>query len=152
MAEQNIPELKIPKIPENGIIVKLMPDGDQAPQSQKTPQSQKKLRPIQNAYGSSIGVGDNEPRITTHKDLKIYDDSTGNTFRLWRDYMPPGQMLSEENQKLLEQKFVDVNDIAKNPIGGRSSRKKYKKSSKRKHGRSMKRNASSNSRKYSRRK
>ena len=141
MAEQNIP-----KIPENGIIVKLMPDGDQAPQSQKN------LQPIQNAYGSSIGVGDNKPRITTHKDLKIYDDLTGNKFSLWSDYMPPGQMLSEENQKLLEQKFVDVNEIAKNPIGGRSSRKKYKKSSKRKHGRSMKRNASSNSRKYYRRK
>jgi hypothetical protein len=146
MAEQNIPELKIPNIPENGIIVKLMPDGDQAPQSQKN------LQRIQNAYGSSIGVGDNKPRITTRKDLKIYDDFTGNTFKPWSYYTPPHQMLSEENQKLLLTKYVDVNDIANNPIGGRSSRKKYKKSSKRKHGRSMKRNASSNSRKYSRRK
>jgi hypothetical protein len=140
MAEQNIPE--------NGIIGKLMPDGDQAPQSQKN------LQQIQDAYGSSIGVGDgdNKSRITTHKNLKIYDDLTGNIFRPWSYYMPPRQMLSEKNQKLLLTKYVDVNDIANNTIGGRSSRKKYKKSSKRKHGRSMKRNASSNSRKYSRRK
>lgn len=143
VVQENIPELKIPNIPENGIIVKLVHDG-----------RQKNLQPIYDAAASSlgVGVGDNEHRITTHKDLKIYDDSTGNTFSPWSYYMPPGQILSEENQKLLLTKFVDVNEIAKNRIGGRSSRKKYKKSSKRKHGRSMKRNASSNSRKYSRRK
>lgn len=114
---------------------------------------QKNLQKITNAAGSSLGVDGSKHRITVFKNLKIYDDSTGNTFKLWSYYMPPGQMLSEDNQKLLEEKkYVDLNDNTDNHNGGRSSHKKYKKSSKRKHGRSMKRNVSSKSRKYSRRK
>ena len=139
MAEQNIQKIKIPP---NGLILKLVP-GD----------GQKNLQKITNAAGSSLGVDGSKHRITVFKNLKIYDDSTGNTFKLWSYYMPPGQMLSEDNQKLLEEKkYVDLNDNTDNHNGGRSSHKKYKKSSKRKHGRSMKRNVSSKSRKYSRRK
>lgn len=139
MVQQNIQEIKIPP---NGLILKLVP-GD----------GQKNLQKITDAVASSLKVDNSEDRITTHHNLKIYDDLTGKNFRLWSEYMPPGKILSEENQNLLEQtKYVDLNDITDNHNGGRSSHKKYKKSSKRKHGRSMKRNVSSKSRKYSRRK
>lgn len=132
---QNIPVIKIPP---NGLILKLMPVG-----------GQKNLQKITDVAATSLGVNNSVNRITTHHNLKIYDDSNGNAYKLWKVYMP-GDRLSEDNQNLLLNKYVDLNDVAKNTSGGRSSRKKYKKSSKRKHGRSMKLNASSNSKKYSR--
>ena len=144
VVQENKKQILVIKVPTDGIIVKLVHDD-----------RQKNLQRIYDAGGSSlgVGVGDNKTRISKPPpNLKIYNDLTGNTYKLWKDYMPGDTLLEDNQNLLLKDKYVDLNDIANNPIGGRSSRKKYKKSSKRKHGRSMKRNASSNSRKYSRRK
>jgi hypothetical protein len=80
---------------------------------------------------------------------KIYDDSSKSSYQLWKSYLPgEGNEIAQTNIDLLLTKYVDVNEDVKR--AGRSSHKKYKKSSKR--GRYMKRNVSSKSRKYSRRK
>lgn len=92
----------------------------------------------------------------------IYDDPGKNSYIKWNLYLKSlnkGGKIADNTVKLLSLKYVDVDEDNKDNKdkkdktvvrGGRSSNKKYKKSSKR--GRSMKRNVSSKSRKYSRRK
>jgi hypothetical protein len=84
--------------------------------------------------------------FSTNDNTKIYDDSSKSSYKLLKEYLPgDGKPMSESTKTLLLRKYVDVNE---RNGGGRSSHKKYKKSSKR--GRSMKRNVSK-SRKYYRR-
>ncbi len=94
--------------------------------------------------------GKNEEEIRWNDNTKIYDNpSKGSPYKLWKEYAssnPDGKDMPQKTIDSLLTKYVDVSEKTG---GGRSSRKKYKKSSKR--GRSMKRNVSK-SRKYYRRK
>lgn len=134
------------QIPPGGIVVKLMPVVDQQLPSSLPPLTSnlKKITEVNTMFL----VLEDGAYFTPDPDTKIYDNnSSDSSYKLWKTYMPGNDKPMSESTKLsLLNKYVDVN---KSKGGGRSSRKKYKKSSKR--GRSMKRNVSK-SRKYSRRK
>jgi hypothetical protein len=137
------------EIPPGGLVVRLMPVVDQQLPSSPppTPAPSPPLTPdfkqITLVSPNMIEVDDGEifhPRDFT----KIYDSpSRESSYKFWESYRPGNTgTISDSNQKILLTKYVDVNQPSS---GGRSSHKKYKKSSKR--GRSMKRQ----SKKYSRR-
>jgi hypothetical protein len=134
------------EIPPGGIVVRLMPVVDQQlPSSLPPPPLTSNLKKITLANPNYLEVDDGE-FFNPVNETKIYDNSSKSSHKLWKTYLPgDGKMMPDSTKTLLLTKYVDVNERH----GGRSSHKKYKKSSKR--GRSMKRNVSK-SRKYSRRK
>jgi hypothetical protein len=110
------------------------------------PQLTSDLKKITLANPNYLQVGNGELFYPINE-TKIYDNSSKSSHKLWKTYLPGDyETMPESTKTLLLTKYVDVNERH----GGRSSHKKYKKLSKR--GRSMKRNVSSKSRKYSRRK
>jgi hypothetical protein len=133
------------EIPPGGIVVRLMPVVDQQLPSSPPPPLTSNLKKITLVTPNYLEVGDGE-FFNPGNETKIYDNLTKSSYKPWKTYLPgDSKMMSESTIASLLTKYVDVNEHH----GGRSSHKKYKKSSKR--GRSMKRNVSK-SRKYSRRK
>jgi hypothetical protein len=133
------------EIPPGGIVVRLMPVVDQQLPSSLPPPLQltSNLQKITLVNPNYLEVGNGEI-FNPVNETKIYDNNSSNSsYKLWETYLPGyGKPMSESTNTLLLTKYVDVNE---HHGGGRSSHKKYKKSSKR--GRSMKRK----SKKYSRR-
>jgi hypothetical protein len=133
------------EIPPGGIVVRLMPVVDQQLPSSPPPLTSG-LKVITEANTQYLVLEDGT-YFTPDRNTNIYDNLLKSSHNKWETYMPGNEKPMSESTKLsLLNKYVDVNE---SKGGGRSSRKKYKKSSKR--GRSMKRNVSK-SRKYYRRK
>lgn len=141
------------EIPPEGIVVKLMPVDSQSLSPGSTGSmisSFKKIIEVSPYDVTVLNDDGNKGEIRLNDNTKIYDNSSKDSpYKFWKEYassIPYGKDMPTEINNLLLTKYVDVSEKTG---GGRSSRKKYKKSSKR--GRSMKRNVSK-SRKYYRRK
>lgn len=118
-------------IPEEGVIVKLMPvmtnSSPPPPASNIKPQPTPTLKRIIEANPNYLTLEGNEI-FSPDNYTKIYDDQNKNSYQIWEKYLPgPGRRMADTTINNLLTKYVEYS-----AVGGRSSRKKkINKSSKR---------------------